>query len=451
MKKILLVAFCLVSLMAAGQCPKVPQYVGSYYNYWGIKDSILFQLPRRAPLTTCRDSGMTYYNPIDSALHWWTGFTDRSFLQHANNGLFDSSYTVQLGEPLGTTGSPDKFYSDRELNFNAHRLLIHDTLNDDTNVVSIWDTTTSFQGVGKVPLKITTGLTAAYYFNWVPWNYNQSYTTAYKGGPIKALDFSFGISPNQNNAGDGSPDNVFGFGYNITGGTARKDTSDGAVNFAVETNYLNSLPGGVQPNFEVHWPRLYRFDGTEQRVNSYYMGKVNGSTLWESNVDVHEYKSRPDGFNYLSIGQFQGSGNGQIVFQNEGSFDFSGRILFSNIVHNNASAILDNSGILTIGKSGTPSLYIDQEGSTHAAVTNNSVDDGGMTVGADSVTQFTLDPSASFEVKSGKKNKGTLLTRLTTAEKLAISSPAEGLIIYDLTLHKLCVFTGTVWETITSL
>ncbi len=39
----------------------------------------------------------------------------------------------------------------------------------------------------------------------------------------------------------------------------------------------------------------------------------------------------------------------------------------------------------------------------------------------------------------------------STTQKNAISSPAEGLIVYDLTLHKLCVYTGSAWETITSL
>jgi len=39
-----------------------------------------------------------------------------------------------------------------------------------------------------------------------------------------------------------------------------------------------------------------------------------------------------------------------------------------------------------------------------------------------------------------------LLPRLTTAQRTAISSPDEGLAVYDTTLHKLYVFDGTSWQ-----
>jgi hypothetical protein len=46
--------------------------------------------------------------------------------------------------------------------------------------------------------------------------------------------------------------------------------------------------------------------------------------------------------------------------------------------------------------------------------------------------------------------KGFLPPRMTTTQKNAIASPASGLIVYDTTLNKLCVYT-TTWETITSV
>lgn len=46
--------------------------------------------------------------------------------------------------------------------------------------------------------------------------------------------------------------------------------------------------------------------------------------------------------------------------------------------------------------------------------------------------------------------KGVLLCVMTSAQKNAIAAPTEGLIVYDLTLHKLCVYTGAAWETFTS-
>jgi hypothetical protein len=61
----------------------------------------------------------------------------------------------------------------------------------------------------------------------------------------------------------------------------------------------------------------------------------------------------------------------------------------------------------------------------------------------------TANASAKLDVQSTAL--GFLPPRMTTTQKNAISSPAEGLIVYDLTLHKLCVYTGSAWETVTSL
>lgn len=59
-----------------------------------------------------------------------------------------------------------------------------------------------------------------------------------------------------------------------------------------------------------------------------------------------------------------------------------------------------------------------------------------------------IDPSAVMQVSNTVA--GVLLPRMTTTQKNAIASPAEGLIVYDLTLHALCVFNGSVWQTITA-
>jgi hypothetical protein len=56
--------------------------------------------------------------------------------------------------------------------------------------------------------------------------------------------------------------------------------------------------------------------------------------------------------------------------------------------------------------------------------------------------------TAIFDLQS--TTKGFLPPRMTTTQKNAIASPAAGLVVYDTTLAKLCVYT-TTWETITSL
>lgn len=52
-------------------------------------------------------------------------------------------------------------------------------------------------------------------------------------------------------------------------------------------------------------------------------------------------------------------------------------------------------------------------------------------------------PSAQLQVSSTAR--GFLPPRMTTVQKLAIVSPAEGLHVYDLTLHQGSYFNGTIW------
>lgn len=63
----------------------------------------------------------------------------------------------------------------------------------------------------------------------------------------------------------------------------------------------------------------------------------------------------------------------------------------------------------------------------------------------------TASPAASAILDLTSTTRGLLPPRMTTTQRDAISSPTEGLIIYDLTLHKLCIYTGSSWEIITSL
>jgi hypothetical protein len=60
----------------------------------------------------------------------------------------------------------------------------------------------------------------------------------------------------------------------------------------------------------------------------------------------------------------------------------------------------------------------------------------------------TIAPTSILDVRS--TTQGFLPPRMTTAQRTGIISPAEGLIVYDLTLRKLFVYTST-WEMITSL
>jgi len=61
----------------------------------------------------------------------------------------------------------------------------------------------------------------------------------------------------------------------------------------------------------------------------------------------------------------------------------------------------------------------------------------------------TLVASAKLNVSS--TTQGFLPPVMTTTQKNAIATPATGLIVFDSTLAKLCVYTGAAWQTITSV
>jgi hypothetical protein len=67
---------------------------------------------------------------------------------------------------------------------------------------------------------------------------------------------------------------------------------------------------------------------------------------------------------------------------------------------------------------------------------------------ATSVVSAGSNNSSILDVVS--TTQGFLPPRMTTTQKNAIATPAAGLMVYDTTLAKLCVYT-TAWETITSV
>jgi len=63
----------------------------------------------------------------------------------------------------------------------------------------------------------------------------------------------------------------------------------------------------------------------------------------------------------------------------------------------------------------------------------------------------TSSPSASAILDAQSTTKGVRMPNMTTTQKNAISSPAAGLMVFDTTLAKLCVYSGAAWQTVTSI
>ena len=63
----------------------------------------------------------------------------------------------------------------------------------------------------------------------------------------------------------------------------------------------------------------------------------------------------------------------------------------------------------------------------------------------------TSSPNASAILDAQSTTKGVRFPNMTTTQKNAVATPAAGLVVFDTTLAKLCVYSGAAWQTITSV
>lgn len=131
-----------------------------------------------------------------------------------------------------------------------------------------------------------------------------------------------------------------------------------------------------------------------------------------------------------STGQIQGyvSSAGDLVFNTT-----DGAYTAVEYARNNVTSAIRvrNTGTTVIqlhGDSGTPTYF----------------NGGNVIVGA-----TTGNANAILDVQS--TTKAFMPPRMTTTQKNAISSPTAGMVVYDSTLNKLCVYGAASWETVTSV
>jgi hypothetical protein len=87
---------------------------------------------------------------------------------------------------------------------------------------------------------------------------------------------------------------------------------------------------------------------------------------------------------------------------------------------------------------------------TNHAFTINANNAEKMRVEANGNVGIGVTPNTSALLDVQSTTKGVRFPNMTTTEKNAITSPALGLVVFDTTLAKLCVYTGA-WQTITSV
>ena len=178
---------------------------------------------------------------------------------------------------------------------------------------------------------------------------------------------------------------------------------------------------------------------------------------------------------YNTLGTYNSANNSATVFVVQ---QYTGSTSGLTFAGNSTSGLLTDqtlvnlrhwgSGVLTMGNTNSNQLYTLLDADITVTPTNLNKTLRGIryrpalsgtalayhyaaTFASGQVGIGTETPVASSILEISSTTQGFLPPRMTTTQKTAISSPATGLIVFDTTLAKLCVYTGSAWETVTSL
>jgi len=205
-----------------------------------------------------------------------------------------------------------------------------------------------------------------------------------------------------------SQTNQIVIGYNQTG-LGSNTTILGGVGNTTTAIVGNLLLGSTTDNgtdkLQVTGSAKVTGNITQSGANTSNLGYIT------NNASVGVYSNAPTTGNYaMIIGTVSNSGHTAIFTKGNNSGSTALRVTDQNI-----GASVNH-------------LLVDYVGATGFGLANG-----------------TLIVNASAQVEIQSTTKGVLLPRMTTTQKLAISSPAEGLHVYDLTLHQMSYYNGTVW------
>jgi hypothetical protein len=174
-------------------------------------------------------------------------------------------------------------------------------------------------------------------------------------------------------------------------------------------------------------------------------------------LDIRKNVNTNDGF-YISNSNSGSSAATTFAFGQSPSSASYNAVYFTNYSSGYGSG-LANSNALTSGSGSTGgfSIVVDAQ-NTHLFFKTNTTPGGSASTKMQMFSSGNVliqDAGTFTEISSSRLSvnsttQGFLPPRMTTTQKNAIGTPAAGLMVYDTTLNKLCVYT-TAWETITSL
>jgi hypothetical protein len=190
-------------------------------------------------------------------------------------------------------------------------------------------------------------------------------------------------------------------------------------------------------------------------ITNLYMSNYQSSLASSASGVIRLLNAAENDFNRL---QFGGTTNAfPAIKRNGAAIDFrladdsafcninAGNTILKGSTSNNAA-----NALLVTNSSDTQILRVRNDGQVQIGTSSNFTVDGNTTFNRYELVVGALSAIPSAVLSATSTTQGFLPPRMTTTQKNAIASPAAGLVVYDTTLNKLCVFT-TAWETVTSV
>jgi hypothetical protein len=221
--------------------------------------------------------------------------------------------------------------------------------------------------------------------------------------------------------------------------------SDGsAVAVAVDVNGnvgIGTTPGAKLESLSTTEPLRLSYDGTY-----YWKFTVNSG----NNVGLKLVPAAAP--NYVAIGDPADTANYSGLVVQAAANGQGGVITYPRTAANNTLWHQPSHGIGLRSTTAIGELNgVDNLSFSVGAFSNNPGTNVKMTIlSSGNVGIGIASPITAALLHLSSTTKGFLPPVMTTAQKTAISSPPAGLMVYDSTLHKLCVYTGAAWETIAS-
>jgi hypothetical protein len=191
--------------------------------------------------------------------------------------------------------------------------------------------------------------------------------------------------------------------------------SNGQMNFVNDNDFIIDYSTGSSNIFRLS------YSGTAVKLNSdaYQFATYSGGTIYANLQSAG-----------LAIGLGATAASARLQVKGDGTTASTNSLIIQNGGGTNLFRVRDDGSIFCEGGGGLSSTGI--IGTAY-----------GLFGGA------SYEPSASLVC--GGTTTGFLPARMTTTQVNAISSPATGLVVYSTTLNKLAVYTGSAWETVTSI